>query len=117
MYIGISPLAPINPARDVPYFKSNNPFGYHTWNLEEVHQYEERHSIGTKARLALALLLLSGQRRSDVTRLGRLHVRGSTITFTQYKGRNREPKQLTLPILPALQEVIDASPCGDLTSS
>ena len=108
-------LAPINPARDVPYFKSNNPSGHHTWTLKEVRQYEERHPTGTKARLALALLLLFGQRRSDVTRLGRQHVRGSTITFTQYKGRNQEPKQLTLPILPALQEVIDASPCGDLT--
>lgn len=55
MYIGISPLAPINPARDVPYFKSNNPFGYHTWNLEEVHQYEERHSIDKGAACARAL--------------------------------------------------------------
>jgi integrase len=109
------PLAPTNPARDVPYLKSNNPSGYHTWTLEEVHQYEEHHPIGTKARLAYALLLLFGQRRSDVTRLGRQHVRGNTITFTQYKGRNREPKQLTLPILPALQEVIDSTPCGDLT--
>ena len=47
--------------------------------------------------------------------LGRQHVRGSTITFTQYKDRNREPKQLTLPILPALQAVIDSTPNGDLT--
>src|ERR1700730_14984279 len=46
------PLAASNPARDVPYFKSNNPSGYHTWTLEEVHQFEERHQIGSKARLA-----------------------------------------------------------------
>src|SRR5690348_3686939 len=31
------------------------------------------------------------------------------------KGRNRKPKKLVLPILPALQKVIDGSPCGDLT--
>jgi hypothetical protein len=37
------------------------------------------------------------------------------LTFTQYKGRNRKPHKLTLPILPALQRIIDASPCGDLT--
>jgi integrase len=96
-------LASINLARDVPYLASNNPSGYHTWTLEEVHQYEERYQIGTKARLALALMLLLGQRRSDITRLGRQHVRGTAITFTQYKGRNRKPKQLTLPILPELQ--------------
>jgi integrase len=37
------------------------------------------------------------------------------LTFTQYKGRNRKPHKLTLPILPALQTIIDASPCGDMT--
>ena len=57
------PLVTSNPARDVPYLKSNNPTGYHTWTLDEVHQFEERHPIGTKARLALALLLFTGQRR------------------------------------------------------
>jgi integrase len=108
-------LASHNPARDVPYLKSNNPSGYHTWTLEEVRQFEERHPIGTKARLALALLLFTGQRRSDISRLGRQHVRGGKFTFTQFKGRNRKPKRLVLPILPTLQQVIDASPCGDLT--
>src|SRR5262249_45439705 len=51
----------------------------------------------------------------DIVRLGRQHVRAGRITFTQHKGRNRNPKQLTLPVLPALQRIIDASPCGDLT--
>jgi integrase len=108
------PLAASNPARDVPYFKSNNPSGYHTWTLEEVHQFEERHAIGTKARLALALLLFTGQRRSDISRFGRQHVRDGKLTFTRFKGRNRKPKRLVLPVLPALQQVIDASPCGNL---
>jgi len=103
-----------NAARDVPYLKSNNPSGYHTWTLEEVRQFETRHPIGTKARLALALLLFTGQRRSDITRLGRQHVRDGKITFTQFKGRNRKPKRLVLPVLPALQQVINASPCGDM---
>jgi hypothetical protein len=49
-----------NPARDVRYLKSNNPSGYHTWTPEEVRQFERRHPIGTKARLALALLLFTG---------------------------------------------------------
>jgi len=109
------PYAPSNPAREVPYLKSNNPAGYHTWTVEEVHQYEGRHPIGTKARLALALLLFTGQRRSDVTRFGRQLVRDGKLTFTQFKGRNRKPKRLTLPILPTLQRILDASPCGDMT--
>ena len=108
------PYAPHNPARDVPYLKTGST-GYHTWTLEEVQQFEARHPIGTKARLALALLLLTGQRRSDVIRFGRQHIQAGRLTFTQFKGRNRKPKRLSLPILPALQRVIDASPCGDLT--
>jgi len=109
------PLVPVNCAREVSYLKSNNPGGYHTWTVEEVRQFEERHPIGTKARLALALLLFTGQRRSDITRFGRQHVRDGKLTFTQFKGRNRKPKRLTLPILPALQAIIDASAVGDMT--
>ena len=71
--------------------------------------------MGTKARLAFALLLYTGQRRSDVIRFGKQHAKRGTLTFTQYKGRNRKPHKLTLPILPVLQKIIDASPCGDLT--
>jgi integrase len=106
--------APGNPARDVEYFKTGSR-GYHTWTVDEVRQFGERHPIGTKARLALALLLFTGQRRSDITRFGRQHVRNGKLTFVQFKGRNRKPKQLVLPILPALQRVIDATPCGELT--
>jgi integrase len=109
------PLASHNPARDVPYLRSNNPSGYHTWTLEEVRQFEERHAIGTKARLAFALLLYTGQRRSDVIRFGKQHVKRGSLTFTQYKGRNSKPHKLVLPILPALQTTIDASRCGDMT--
>jgi hypothetical protein len=31
------------------------------------------------------------------------------------KGRNRKPTRLVLSVLAALQQIIDASPCGDLT--
>jgi integrase len=107
-------LAPANPARDVEYFKSGST-GFHTWTLDEVKHYEERHPVGSKARLAFALLLFTGQRRSDIIRFGKQHAKGGKLTFTQHKGRNRKPKRLTLPILPALQRIIDGTACGDLT--
>ena len=107
-------FAPFNPARDVPYIRTGSS-GYHTWTVEEVRQFEERHPIGTNARLALALLVFTGQRRSDIVRFGKQHAMGGKLIFTQHKGRNRKPKRLVLPILPALQSIIDQSSCGDLT--
>ena len=52
-------LVPFNPARDVSYIRTGST-GYHTWTIEEVRQFEERHPVGTKARLALALLVFTG---------------------------------------------------------
>ncbi len=80
-----------------------------------MQQFEARHPVGTRARLALALMLFTGQRRSDIIRFGKQHAKDGKLNFTQFKGRNRKPKRLTLPILPALQRIIDATPCGDLT--
>jgi integrase len=103
-----------NPVRDVGYL-SNPSTGHHTWTIEEIRQYEERHPIGTKARLALALLLFTGARRSDVVRLGKQHMRGGWIRFTAHKNRNRKPVVIEIPVLPELQKAIDAGPTGDMT--
>lgn len=103
-----------NPARDVAFFAQEGD-GYHSWTEEEIAQFEERHKVGTKARLALALLLYTGQRRSDIIQFGRQHVTNGALKFTQFKGRKKKPVTLELPIHPTLQKVIDASPCGDMT--
>jgi integrase len=103
-----------NPAREVEYLKTGST-GFYTWTIEDVQQFDAKHPIGTKARLALALLMFTGQRRSDIIRFGKQHVKGGKLIFTQWKGRNRKPKRLQLPILPALQRIIEASPCGDMT--
>ena len=39
---------------------------FHTWTEEEISQYERCWAVGTTERLAFALLLYTGQRRSDV---------------------------------------------------
>lgn len=103
-----------NPARDVAYLRVREG-GYHSWTTVEVERYERRHPVGSTARLALALLLYTGQRRSDVIVFGRQHVRDGWLRFTQHKNRNRKPITLELPILRALHEVIEASHTGDLT--
>lgn len=103
------PGVTVNLARDVPYFKSSGE-GFHTWTLDEIEQYEARHPIGTKARLALALLLYTGVRRSDVVQLGRQMIKNGWLRFTEVKGRSRLVKDRDVPVLPQLQAVIDATP-------
>jgi site-specific recombinase XerD len=81
-----------NPANDVPYLKGSAD-GFHRWTIEEVKQYKARHKSGTKARLALELLLLTGVRRSDVIRLGRQMVtKDGMLKFRETKGQNTKPK-------------------------
>jgi len=58
---------PMNPAFGVTREKVKTS-GYRTWSEAEISRFEDRHPIGTKARLAFALLLYSGQRRSDIVR-------------------------------------------------
>jgi integrase len=99
-----------NPAADVSLIRTPSN-GHHAWTVEEVEQFEQRHPVGTKARLALDLLMFTGARRSDVVRLGRQHVRDGWFRFTQFKTK----KIVELPILPALQRTLDASPAGNFT--
>ena len=103
-----------NPARDVKYLRGREG-GHHSWTVEEVEQYEKRHPIGTTGATRARTLLYTGQRRSDVVLFGRQHVRNGWLRFTQQKNRNRKPITLELPVLPALQEIIEASRTGDLT--
>jgi integrase len=103
-----------NPAMEVPYVRSSSG-GHHSWTPEEVSQFMRRHPLGTKAHLALCLLLWTGVRRSDVVRLGKQHVRSGKLVFTAAKNQRRKPMTVEIPILAQLQAVLDASPTGDLT--
>jgi integrase len=102
-----------NPARDVPRLKYATT-GHHSWTIDEVAQYENRHAIGTKARLAMALLLYTAGRREDAVRLGPQHVRSGRVRFTQAKNEHRSPVEVDLPLHPELAAVISATTAGHL---
>lgn len=107
--------------------------GFHTWTDEEIAQFEAHHPIGTKPRLAFALFRYLGVRRSDAVKLGKgmeldaVDDAGhayEAIRFKVTKGSERkpqpgkaapEPKWLTVPILPELRRILDATPSGHLT--
>jgi integrase len=99
-----------NPARHVRRFKIKGE-GFHTWSEAEVAQYVQRHPPGTKAHLALTLMLYTGQRRSDVIRLGWQHVRGDKIALRQQK----TDTPLLLPIAPQLASALKEQPRKNLT--
>lgn len=107
-------IAKANPCRDVKRVRYEGD-GFHTWTVAELEKFEERWPIGTKPRLAFALIRYLGVRRSDVVRLGRQHVRDAAITFVPAKTRKARPKPSTKPILPQLARIIEAGPTGALT--
>ncbi len=80
--------------------------GFHTWTEEEIAQFQAHHPLGTKPRLALEIMLWTGQRRGDARTFGPAHVRGGRMRYTQEK----TGKVLWLPVAPQLADAIKAMP-------
>jgi integrase len=85
--------------------------GHHSWTGDEIAQYEAQHAIGTKARLALALGLYTAQRRGDVVKLGRQHIKDGVLTMKQEK----TGAVVAVPIHPTMKAILDATPSEHLT--
>jgi integrase len=113
-----------NPANEVQYLSPDNPDGFYTWTEADIAQFIACHPIGTKAYLALMLLMFGGGRRSDVVRLGRQMVKTiptekgpiNGFHYVEWKGRGkkRTRKERFVPIFPDLQEAIDLCPTGEM---
>jgi integrase len=85
--------------------------GHHSWSDAEIEQFESVHAIGSRERLALALLLYTGQRRSDVIRMGRQHIRNGFLEVKQSK----TGAELSIPLHPELVAVLAQAPADNLT--
>src|ERR1700688_309020 len=68
--------------------------GFITWEEHHIAAFEARHPIGTMPRLAFELALGTGQRRNELVKMGRQHVRGDMIAVHQQKTK----KPLMIPI-------------------
>jgi integrase len=98
-----------NPIRDVKRLRYvKKP--YATWAEEDIAAFEARWPSGTRARLALALLLHTGQRRSDVIRMGPQHVRGGAIMVRQRK----TGAELQIPMHAGLRAELAEAPKGHM---
>jgi integrase len=80
--------------------------GHHSWTDEEIAQFESHHPVGSRARLALALLLYTGQRRSDVVMMGRQPVRDGFLQVRQRK----TGAELEIPVADELTAIIANTP-------
>jgi integrase len=103
-------LRPDDPTRDVKPIRVKSD-GYHSWTDDEIARFEARHPVGTRARLAFALLLYTGQRRSDVVHMGRQHIRDGVLHIRQVK----TGIEVSMPIHPALAAIIAEAPADHLT--
>lgn len=84
--------------------------GFHAWTEDEVAKFEARWPVGTRERLALAILLYSGLRRGDASQLGRQHVQSGVITIrTEKTGAT-----VHIPVRTELAEIIAATPSNGL---
>jgi len=88
-------------ATKLPKSKSG---GFAAWSDADIDRFKERWPEGSRERLALLLLLLTGQRRSDVVGMGWQHVSDGRISVSQQKTSAR----LKIAIHPDLCEAIDA---------
>ena len=97
-----------NPFLGIDAFKVGE---HHTWTDAELKKFEDKWRLGTRQRLAYALLLYTGQRVGDVTRMGRADVSDGLIHVVQQK----TGAELWVPIHPELQRAMKALPAKGLT--
>lgn len=104
--IGMRPNGtnPVRQSEKVKEAASEKTGGFHTWEEDEIAQYRKHHKLGTSARLAMELMLWTGQRRSDAVRAGPDDVRSGRVAWQQKK----TGKGLRVTIAPQLMEAINA---------
>jgi len=90
-----------NPVRDTDLGNFNHG-EIAPWTEEEIAKFESHWPSGSKERLAFSLMLHTGQRRSDVIRMGRQHIQDGRIRVVQVKTGH----PLTIPLIDELAHEI-----------
>jgi integrase len=107
------------PTLGVKKIKPKRRGGFHRWTDAEIAQFEERHPVGTKARLAMALGLYTGQARQDVIDMGEQHITREDdeieiLNWVRKKTEDKTGFELAIPVHPELRRIIDATPSKHL---
>ena len=102
-------LIETDPTKDIKV-KITGSDGHLTWTNEQIEQFRAHHQLGSKARLALELLLGVALRSGDGISLGPQHVRNGWLVYTQEKNRKRKPVKVEVPLPASLVAAIEACP-------
>lgn len=97
-----------NPMLGIEPFKVGE---HHTWTDAELKKFEAKWRLGTRQRLAYALLLYTGQRVGDVCRMHRSDISADGIHVVQEK----TDVELWVPIHPDLAKAMKAYKAKGLT--
>jgi integrase len=96
-----------NPFDRVPKYKLGS---HHTWNDAQLETFEKRWPLGTRQRLAYAILLYTGQRVGDAVRMRRSDIHKGAIHVVQ--GKTGE--ELYIELHPALERAMKAGPSSGI---
>jgi len=98
-----------NPVDHTTPVKVRKDAGWKAWSESDVTKYQAHHGLGSMARLALEIMLWTGNRRGDALTLGPRHIQGDAFKLLNEK----TGKTLVIPIAPALAKAIAAMPAND----
>lgn len=93
-----------NPVDEAERIAAPKTGGYYSWSEDDIAAYQTQHALGTRARLALEIMLWTGQRRGDARLFGPEHLKAGQINYRQGKTGT----DLWLPAAPQLLEAITA---------
>jgi integrase len=102
----------VDPTVGVKNPKRRKGPGFPVWTEEDAAAYDKRWPIGTKERVWRDVLFYTGLRRGDAVTLGRQHVRDNIATLRTEKSQGE--MIVSIPILPILQQTLNAGPTGEL---
>lgn len=89
-----------NPALGIKMMKLGR---YRSWTDAEIARFEQRWPLGTLERTAYALALYTGQRRTDVARMGWADIAGNAIRLRQSKTGKAMEIRIHVRLAQALQ--------------
>jgi len=85
--------------------------GFATWEESQIDAFLSHHGAGSRPHVAMCLLLYTGQRRSDIVRMGRQHIRDGVLTIVQQK----TGQVVDIPLHHDLKELVDSLPLDNLS--